>query len=53
MNRSERERSGGVRLAMMPIEKMTQQKDWKDQPECLVRLLIILTENVMRHNSQE
>jgi hypothetical protein len=32
---------------------MTQQKDWKDHPECLVRLLIILTENVMRHDSQE
>ena len=38
---------------MMSIEKMTQQKDWKDHTECLVRLLIILTENVMRHDSQE
>jgi len=47
------ERSGGVGLAMMSIEKMTQQKDWKDHPECLVRLLTILTENVMRHDSQE
>jgi hypothetical protein len=47
------EHSGGVRLAMMSIEKMTQQKDWKDYTECLVRFLIILTESVVRHNSQE
>ena len=47
------ERSGGVKLAMMSIEKMTQQKDWKDHTECLVRLLTILTESVMRHDSQE
>ena len=38
---------------MMSIEKMTQQKDWKDHTECLVRLLIIFTENVMCHDSQE
>jgi hypothetical protein len=47
------ERNSGVGLAMMSIEKMTQQKDWKDHTECLVRLLTILTENVVRHNSQE
>ncbi len=47
------ERSGGVKLAMMSIEKMTQQKDWKDHTECLVRLLTILTESAMRHDSQE
>ena len=38
---------------MMAIEKMTQQKDWKDHTECLVRLLTNLTESVMRHDSQE
>lgn len=38
---------------MMSIEKMTQQKDWTDHTECLVRLLTILTESVMRHDSQE
>jgi len=38
---------------MMSIEKMTQQKDWKDHTECLVRLLTNLTESVMRHDSQE
>jgi hypothetical protein len=38
---------------MMSIEEMTQQKDWKNHTECLVRLLIILTENVMRHDLQE
>ncbi len=54
MNRVEGEHSGGVRLAMMSIEKMAQQKNWKDHTECLVRLLIIiLTESVMRHDSQE
>ena len=53
MNRVKGEHSGGVRLAMMSIEKMTQQKDWKDHTECLVRLLTILTESVMRHDSQE
>ncbi len=42
-----------MRLAMMSIEKMTQQKDWKDHTECLVRLLTNLTESVMRHDSQE
>jgi hypothetical protein len=47
------EHSGGVRLAMMSIEKRTQQKDWKDHTECLVRLLTNLTESVMRHDSQE
>ena len=40
-------------LVLMAIEKMTQQKDWKDYTECLVRLLTILTESVMRHDSQE
>lgn len=38
---------------MMPIEKMTQQRDWKNHTECLVRLLNILAESIMRHNSQE
>jgi hypothetical protein len=52
MKRVKVERSGGVRLAMMSIEKMTQQKDRKDHTECLVRLLTILTESVVRHNSQ-
>ncbi len=47
------EHSSGVRLAVMSIEKMTQQEDGKDHTECLVRLLTILTESVMRHDSQE
>jgi len=37
----------------MSIEKMTQQKDWKNHTECLARLLTIFTESVMRHDSQE
>jgi hypothetical protein len=41
-----------VRLAMLSIEKTTQQKDWKDHTECLVHLLTNLTESVMRHDSQ-
>jgi hypothetical protein len=48
-----RKRSGGEGLARMAIEEMTQQKDWKDHTECLVRLLTNLTESVMRHDSQE
>ena len=47
------EHSSGVKLAMMSIEKMTQQKDWKDHTECLVRLLTILTDSAMCHDSQE
>jgi len=47
------EHSGGVRLARMAIEEMTQQMDRENHTECLVRLLTIFTENVMRHNSQE
>jgi hypothetical protein len=35
------------------IEEMTQQMDWENHTECLVRLLTIFIENVMRHNSQE
>jgi hypothetical protein len=47
------EHIGGVRLAMLSIEKTTQQKDWKDHTECLVRLLTILTDSAMCHDSQE
>ena len=42
------ERSGGVRLAVMSIEKMTQQKDWKDHTECHAHPLTIFIESVVR-----